>query len=436
MVALLAGLIVGLSVVALSKEVTNTFHEEARVVTAESAIRTALDRLRGDIERASMMSTGNAAVDVLTNRATLGVADPTIYPYAYLRGMAGIRILQGGSVSLSSNLATLEAPLPSSASPAPDAIEITGNLSSNADYYSVQGCTVGAGATGGMRMALSSTDAIYRLGDPDAGGSALASGLVQAFFPDTQPGSTPTNKFYARIIDRNSAAIPPPQQFVVVSGAGVIGGVPYVDLDSTSVLASGGTAIDGGTSTLLNTCDGMIISPVNTVRWRLAITASTAYDANLNSGNDPAKYDLIRTYLDVSGKEVGALGNAQGEIVAEFMIDMAFALSVDQTPAGNLDAGPQILNIPFDGGAGSWAGPITGPETLTVIAPSVPSPQRVRSVTIRLASRAALPDRNTDLTETPPYYYRIAVGDAGKYARVRTMLSEVFLANQGAMTYP
>lgn len=180
----------------------------------------------------------------------------------------------------------------------------------------------------------------------------------------------------------------------------------------------------------------MIVSPVNTVRWRLAITSSAAYDANLNSGNDPAKYDLIRTYLDASGNEVGALGNPQGEIVAEFMIDMAFAMSVDQTPAGNPDAGPQILNIPFDGGAGTWAGPITGVETQTVIAPSVPSPQRVRSVNIRLASRAALPDRSADLTETPPYYYRIAVGDAGRYARVRTMLSEVFLANQGAMTYP
>lgn len=237
MVALLAGLIVGLSVVALSKEVTNTFHEEARVVTAESAIRTAMDRLRADIERASMMSTGNAAVDTT---AKLGVTDPTIYPFQYLRGMAGIRVIQGGSTSLSTGLASLEAPLPASASPAPDAIEITGNLSSNADYYSVQGCTVGAGTTGGLRLVLSSTDALYRLGDPDAGGTGLRTGLQQAFFPNTPPGSsTTTGKFYARIIDRNSATIPPPQQFVVVSNAGLIGGVPFVDLDTTSVLTSG-----------------------------------------------------------------------------------------------------------------------------------------------------------------------------------------------------
>ena len=351
--------------------------------------------------------------------------------------MAGIRVIQAGSTTLSTGLASLEAALPAGTSPAPDAIEITGNLSSNADYYSVQGCTVGGGTGGGLRMVLSSTDALYRLGDPDAGGTTLRTGLQQAFFPNTLPGSSTTSgKFFARVIDRNSASIPPPQQIVLVRDAGLASSVPYVDLDPTSVLVSGGTAADGGTSTLLNTCDGMIISPINTVRWRLAMTSSTAYDANLNSGNDPAKYDLIRTYLDASGAEVGALGNPQGEIVAEFMIDMAFALSVDATPPGNPDAGPQIVNIPFDGGAASWAGPIGGPETQTQMPPVGPAPQRVRSVTIRLASRAALPDRSTDLAEVPPYYYRIAVGDAGRYARVRTMLSEVFLANQGAMTYP
>ena len=68
-VALLAGLIVATGIVALSREATNTFHEEARSSAAEAALRGAIDRLRADIQRAGFMSTGNITLDPMIAKA-------------------------------------------------------------------------------------------------------------------------------------------------------------------------------------------------------------------------------------------------------------------------------------------------------------------------------------------------------------------------------
>ena len=71
-IAMAAGLIVALSVVALSREASNTFHEETRIASAEMQLRTAIDRLRADLQRAAFMSTGNIYIDtnILTTPGT------------------------------------------------------------------------------------------------------------------------------------------------------------------------------------------------------------------------------------------------------------------------------------------------------------------------------------------------------------------------------
>ena len=183
----------------------------------------------------------------------------------------------------------------------------------------------------------------------------------------------------------------------------------------------------------------MIISPVTTVRWRVAMSPTGGpYDAALNPTNDPLKFDLIRTFLDADGKEVGGPDNPQGEVVAEYVVDMKFALTVDATPPASTDGGPALTNIAFDStNVQLWAGPVTQTHLNVALAPAVPSPQRIRSVSIRLASRTALPDRTVDIAEdAAPYLFRYAVGDAGQFARVRTLTSEVFLTNLETATYP
>jgi prepilin-type N-terminal cleavage/methylation domain-containing protein len=431
MVALAMGLIVGTTVVALSKEVTNTFHEEARIITAESGVRVAMDRLRADISRASMMASPNAVVDPAATFAISPAAQKT-----YLTQMAGVRIISGGSTSTSGYLAGTASfnsgspmDVPTSY-PSPDAIEITGNLSSNGDYYSVQSQSTGVGC-GSQRLIISNTDAAYRVGSIDGGPGIDADRAFRLMFlPDTKAGVTaPTTQYYARIQDRNSTLIPLPQQYVLVCNAGYTGGNLYVDLTTTSTI----------TKTSLG--EGMIINPVHTVRWRIAKSSS----ATLNPTGDPKKYDLIRTFLDYQGNEVGGPDNLAGEVIAEYMIDMKFTGSVDSTPAGNADAGPQISALPFDdGGIEKWAGPITATTKAqaALLPPSgSPAPQRVRSIGIRLSSRASTPDRTLDIYPDPsntssPYMYRLQVGDAGQYARVRTLVSEVVLINQGNATYP
>lgn len=84
-IALTAGLIVAMGIVALSREATRTFHEEVRSAAAEATLRTAIDRLRADIQRAGFMSTANIVADPLlvgklvANANPPGISDCTTY---------------------------------------------------------------------------------------------------------------------------------------------------------------------------------------------------------------------------------------------------------------------------------------------------------------------------------------------------------------------
>ena len=77
-----------------------------------------------------------------------------------------------------------------------------------------------------------------------------------------------------------------------------------------------------------------------------------------------------------------------------------------------------------------------------------PGPQRIRSVRVRLASRAAMPDRSQPLDAGANYTFRYCVAtapDGGStactpgstgWARARTIVTEVALTNQARMFYP
>ena len=104
MVALVAGLSVAMAVVGVSKEATNTFHEEARVsARARMGLRVAMERLRMDLQRAAFMSTGNILGDPLVARsATYTGTLPNLsnmganIPYS-MQTLAGIRLNWGGA---------------------------------------------------------------------------------------------------------------------------------------------------------------------------------------------------------------------------------------------------------------------------------------------------------------------------------------------------
>ncbi len=159
---------------------------------------------------------------------------------------------------------------------------------------------------------------------------------------------------------------------------------------------------------------------------------------------DPAKYDLVREYVDA---KTGNPVLATMEVVAEYAVDLEFAFSVD---AGTSTLLPIMQTFPFDSAAKTannapWAQNIVLHPPVAGVAIG---PQMIRSVRVRLVTRAAEPDRTLDvgvLNPTPPFTYRYCVLATGcdpmnlagvlQYARARTVTAEVALPNQARNYY-
>jgi hypothetical protein len=198
-------------------------------------------------------------------------------------------------------------------------------------------------------------------------------------------------------------------------------------------------------------CVGCIINPVQIVRWEITTATSEAtnqaqYAVGLdnqatNYGTvDPNKYDLMRTYVDATWHEV----YATSELVAEYAVDLKLAFSVDSTTLG--DQYPNIQTFAFDDNSDNktW-----GQDVQTVV-PPVPGvgPQRIRSARVRVATRAAQPDRTADVTVNnygvQEFLYRYCVNaipscatndQTLRWSRVRTVTAEVALSNQSQDFY-
>jgi prepilin-type N-terminal cleavage/methylation domain-containing protein len=153
MVSLIAGLFVAMAVVGLSAQATNTFHEEARTANSEMTLRTAVERLRADLQRAAYMSSGNYQKDPMIALAP-GTVRPLAGPYNSIYKLAGAHLYYQGS-----NAAT---PLSASNNLAPDSIDLSGNYTTTDDYV-VRYMEAG-GACGGTRLWLATdSPAMWRI---------------------------------------------------------------------------------------------------------------------------------------------------------------------------------------------------------------------------------------------------------------------------------
>jgi hypothetical protein len=439
-VSLLAGLLVAMGIVALSREATRTFHEEVRSSAAEAALRTAADRLRADLERAGFMSTGNIAPFNVAGAPR--IARPrlatTNVPMGALPGLTGLMSLSlnpGGSATVNgldlSGVQTV--PL------TPDILRISGNLTS-ADQFDIasyaansqQGCT--------RIWLVSNSPAMYRvIGSPT---SATADADVHAlFFP---MGAPPTVQFMVRVVDTSGCA-----QYLqtckATGGAGMdpANGTPYVDIDPGTPLVT--AAMTGNTCGVTGFGEGSVINPIQTVQWE--ITKQGAHDpepaayTNLGvSSGDATKYDLMRTFYDASLQPVAN----SSEIIAEYAVDLAFAFSVETGTALK----PQIYTFPFDDTNDNnlWAVP-------SQILPNQ-GPERIRSVQARIVTRTAQADRSVSIklptngganytNEKFAYRYCLQPGgcptsnptNALIWARTRTIVTEAALPNQAGNFY-
>jgi prepilin-type N-terminal cleavage/methylation domain-containing protein len=416
MVALVAGLIVTLAVVGLARTATRTFYEQARLSTTEGSVRNGAERLRQDLSRTSFMSTGN--IHLARNDSTsvpfgqkISHVPGAVTParYTALKDLQGLRIIVGGSAAA--------APLSVANGLNPDSLELTGNFTTDDSYRGkIEGNVITLNAVSDVAVAR-----LIAGGDPNQA-------VHNAFCPGTVAPAA-TKPHMARVVDPRGC-----QHFVVISA------VSGTSTGATITLAppdSGGSPVltpaQDESTCGANDQEEVTISPIQKVRWYLAET-SDALKPDVAVEPKNRKYDLSREILDATGAAIPAPGGPQ--VVAEYAIDLKFGLGVDD-PALLPPASQRNLDMDTDG---ALITDYTKAASLTL--PGRAGPQRVRSVRFRLATRAALDDRRQDMKLIPllPQYIsryctELPLATCTKWARVRTIMSEVTLMNQLGMGY-
>jgi prepilin-type N-terminal cleavage/methylation domain-containing protein len=396
--ALVAGLIVALAVVSLSKSATQTFYEEQRAASAEMSLRLAIDRVRQDVERASFMGSGNVQADLFVPLdATQSLTKTPTGAPAGLANLAGIKLDREGSMAGTPLSQTAGNSFPA------DAIWLTGNFTTT-DQYAVQSVTAGS-SCGGQQFNLAITSAAwYRV----ATSPNPATALTQMFAP------VAGKEFMARVADDLGRF-----QYVLVCGAGLTGPQPWVEIDTVTPI----------NITQYGFIDGRLtINPVQTVRWEIKQLPAATYPqyAPLDPGpGQPDKYDLVREWVDAGNNIVGT-----PELVAEYAVDLKFAFTADIGNYTGLLPQPSMIAYNFDAAENAALAPQT--ETQAT------QPQRIRSVRIRLSTRSPFGDRGEPLSAPDGYQMRYCTQaggctssvDSKDFARMRTLSTEVSLPNQ------
>jgi hypothetical protein len=408
LIATVAGFIVALSVIALSRDATKTFQEEVRASQAETALRLASERLRADIQRAGYMGSANTFTDPYIERGNQ--ATGTFYSGTHpgIEKMLGIYLVNGGSVDVTYTNGSDVASYSGFNQLNPDTLTLSGNLTTSDQYLG--NYMAGQGSCGGPRFQFSNDDpAVARL---------LQQGVVDAFRPARDAAGTPVGTFMARIYDpsRNRYSIAP---VCATSAAGVTPG--WIDIAGDPF-----PAVQPGI-----TLTSWVANPVQTVRWRIRRPPN---DVNMDPPRFAnGRFELVREWLDATIDPTSKnLSVGMPEVVAEYAVDLKIAFSGETDISTHATASND-----FDKAAGNelW----TSPAARIVAIPAGVAPQRIRSVRFRLATRASLPDRDLNIApvfgtgaNASNYIYRYCF-DATcttNLARVRTFVGEVALVNQ------
>lgn len=433
MVSLVMGLIVALAAVALARAATTTFHEQARSSVTEMSVRTASERLRQDLMRVSYMATGNIRWDPKVAKRADWTLPGEIARYPQFVNLQGIRIKVADSQTATEGTLSLA----TNNYLRPDTIEITGNMTTD-DSYNGQ-ITMGGDCSGGgqiVRLDPQADAAVWSLAGGD-GGVPTDAKAKAAFQP--VDGKT----FIAQITDALGCI-----HYAPVCNVSVSSGIIFVHLQGDGQRAVLYSHSEAGQYEnppgLANNCGSseggkVTIAPVHIVRWNLELTpAALQADPALEPvGN---KFDLTRTLLDFAGAPASA-----PETVAEYAVDLKFGLTVYNPVAAAANTDPLLVyDMDVDGAPGGLIAQAT--QTASTTLSGQIGPQHVRSVRFRVATRTSMADRQNDIIVGParntthPFMSRYCMESAAlasckKFARVRTIVSEVALHNQARMFY-
>ena len=444
LVSMVAGLAVALAVIALGRDATNTFQDEARSSTAEMSLRLAKERLRGDLERIGFMSTANIALDPAVARQNgdlvnngAPIAPTNVNPLELgISSLVGVRLQNGGSVTNGDNTGTDQASGFSYSVTNglhPDRIEVSGNFTTSDEYTARVEQPPPGGC--GARLHLNQNDpAVLRLlllPDGTAKNAADATlAIASTFTPVTgQP-------FGVRVSDNPGTHYQ--YASVCISGgvasAAAVGTYPFTDVyvNVQYPLLTTTTSPNG-----VNPGNGaggnVVINPFQTVRWEVRRVANGILDGPTTATNQ-ARFELVRTWIPTTYApfSAGVFTNCPqcAETVSEFAVDLKFAFSVQNpitpTVITTFDMDDAVNNA-------AWA-PTTG------FIANNQGPQKIRGARFRLATRAAMPDRISTLAAPPNYLYRyctdpVALGACKNFARVRTTVEDVYLSNQARVSF-
>jgi hypothetical protein len=157
-----------------------------------------------------------------------------------------------------------------------------------------------------------------------------------------------------------------------------------------------------------------------TAPFQYSVLVSTSPGQAAATG-DAGRTELVRTELDATGAEITSPNNSM-ELVAEYAVDLHFGISEASLITGD-NYTPTVTDWPF--------------FDSHVYSVTANTPQRVRSVTVRLSTRTRAPDRDTDIAPGPDgrrLRFLVSSTLQPAYARVRTNYATVALGNQGGFS--
>jgi len=394
MVALTGGLIISIAVFALARDSGRFYQHEARLANATISGLLGFERLRADLGRAGFLSSPNIA------------SDPSLCAVPDAAWPAGLR-----------NLASIQVSAPAVTYPAlaangrtPPVITLAGSYASP-DVF-------------GAKIVPDGNNVIFELSTIEGAGALRR--LGNTGMPDNATMKSIFPLLHALRIVQNGRSY----YGQIVGAAG--GAQPTVTINSQpKVQFRSGSPIGCGLSDVVGS--GASVPTINVVNFiqyavRPPQTAS-AIAGYQNLGNNSAdgpgeagRTELTRVELDINGQVI----DGTEEIVAEYAVDLNLQL-IAVTSTTGLDPNLSVIT-PSDPLYGSFTGPVFGTTN---------TPQRIRSVRVRLGVRSREPDRGSNIASPAGQgIFRFDVGSGTTpFARVRTFQADIALHNQADLTW-
>jgi hypothetical protein len=391
MVALTGGLFLSIVVFALARDASRFYQHEGRLASATLAGMVGFERLKADIERAGYLSTPNIQADPNLAVAVDSGTPPGLFALASLRITPNTPNLSGNA-AYALNLAAGQTITPAQ-------IVLSGSYTATDEF------PIADASTGQTIYLQVNTPAMARLGYLNAGSSNAQLALLQNVF-----GATPG--LILRVKDQAGKLY-----FGTITAVNA-GTQPSVTIANPFPLRSSGAGVSG----LRGFEVGSSANVVNIVRYRVLDLQhdpgigqwGALFTASSGAPGEDTRTELVRDELNAAGTPIA--GSA--DVVAEYAVDLQFSVFGQATPGTpGLVFGQPVPSDPY---FGTFFNGTSGG-----------SPQRVRSVRVRLSVRSREADRTTGLDGG---LYRFQIGPS-LWARVRTFQADVALPNQASVQW-